>query len=81
MLGGEHSQNMFRPPVNVLTLRSLVVSIRTAMLNTESSAVRVCMCCVWFLQQRAIISLHSIYRLVFVMETHCVLCEVINEYL
>jgi hypothetical protein len=50
MLGGKQSQNMFRPPINVLTLRSLVVSIRTAMLFTEISAVCAYSACVYVLR-------------------------------
>jgi hypothetical protein len=37
------------------------------------------MCFVWISEQTAIISLHSINRLVFVTETECVYCAVRTE--
>ena len=39
------------------------------------------MCFVWIWEQTAIISLHTINWRVFIIETECVYCAVLNEYL
>ena len=38
-----------------------------------------CFYCLWFLQCMSIISLHNIKWLVFLMDTNCVVCEVISD--
>jgi hypothetical protein len=65
-----------------LTILNLMVNLRTDVINNKefpsfshTVCLRACVC-VFHVVQRDIISVHIINKLVFIIETHCVLYEV-----